>query len=100
MSEQLDMVEEVQRLFHQIFARKSGNEPIFVSFDVAHGNKKGPSAIGVSVLDTRSFAGLETRKLKPHQHTHSPLWTHTYVLQYGSQGVRSAKSRALFHGDA
>jgi hypothetical protein len=100
-SEQLNAVEEVRRLFEQIFAsedgkRKSADEPIFVSFDVAHGNKKGFSAIGVSLLDTRSFAG----KLKNHEHTHSPLWTRTYIFNYGSQGVRLAQKRALFDGDA
>jgi hypothetical protein len=35
-----------------------------------------------------------------HQHTHPPLWTRTYILQHGPQGVRLAKKRALFHGDA
>lgn len=105
MPERLNAVEEVRHLFRQIFAsedgkRKSVGEPIFVSFDVAHGNKKGFSAIGVSILDTRSFAGLETRKLKNHEHTHSPLWTYTYVFRYGPQGVRLAQKRALFHGYA
>lgn len=100
-SEQLNAVEQVRRLFEQIFARKDGqrksvDEPIFVSFDVAHGNKKGFSAIGVSLLDTRSFAG----KLKNREHTHSPLWTRTYIFHYGSQGVRLAQKRALFDGDA
>jgi hypothetical protein len=100
-SEQLNAVEEVRRLFEQIFAsedgqRKSVDEPIFVSFDVAHGNKKGFSAIGVSLLDTRCFAG----KLKNREHTHSPLWTRTYIFHYGSQGVRLAQKRALFDGNA
>jgi hypothetical protein len=105
MSERLDTVDEVRRLFRQIFVsknseRKSGDEPILVSSDLAHGNKKGLSAIRLSIVDTRSFAGVETRKLKSHQHTHSLLWTGTYILQYGPQGVRLAQKRALFHGIA
>jgi hypothetical protein len=41
MSEQLNVVEEVGRIFGQIFASEDGEEksvkePIFVSFDIAH----------------------------------------------------------------
>lgn len=103
MSEQLNAVEEVRRLFQHICSSedskgKSVIEPIFVSFDAAHGNKKGFSAIGVFILDSRCFAGSMTRKLEDHNH--SLLWTHTYIFHYGTQGVRWAQKRALFHGGA
>jgi hypothetical protein len=103
MCEQLDAVDEVRWLFRQIFANGESegeniSEPILVSFDVSHGMKNSLNTIGVSILDTRSFARLETRKLKPHQHTHSILWTGTYVLYYGNPGVRRAREKARFGG--
>jgi hypothetical protein len=103
MCEQLDAVDEVRWLFRQIFANGESegeniSEPILVSFDVAHGMKNSLNTIGVSILDTRSFARLETRKLNPHQYTHSILWTGTYVLYYGNPGVRRARGKARFGG--
>jgi hypothetical protein len=103
MCEQLDAVDEVRWLFRQIFANGESegedvSEPKLVSFDVAHGIKNDLNTIGVSILDTKSFARLETRKLKPHQHTHSILWTGTYVLYYGNPGVRRARGKARFGG--
>jgi hypothetical protein len=103
MCEQLDAVDEVRWLFRQIFANSESegeevSEPILVSFDVAHGMKNSLNTIGVSILDTRSFARLETRKLKPHQHTHSILLTGTYVLYYGNPGVRRARGKVRFGG--
>jgi hypothetical protein len=103
MCKQLDAVDEVRWLFRQIFANGESEgenigEPILVSFDVAHGMKNSLNTIGVSILDTRSFARLETRKLKPHQPTHSILWTGTYVLYYGNPGVRRSRGKARFGG--
>ncbi|KAJ4286448.1 hypothetical protein N0V90_013148 [Kalmusia sp. IMI 367209] len=103
MSDQPNAVVEVRRLFQDIFAsgdseEKSNSLPIFVSFDVAHGNKKGFSAIGASVLDARRFTGSKSQRLKNHDH--SMLWTHTYNFQYGAPGVKRTQKRALFDGDA
>jgi len=93
MSNQLDPVDEVRRLFQDIFAVRNSQEtgnsnPIFVSFDIAHGNKKGISAIGISVLDTRYLTRFTPQQI--NDHTHPLLWTHTYIFSYGSQGVRRA----------
>ncbi|KAH7136125.1 hypothetical protein B0J11DRAFT_576669 [Dendryphion nanum] len=103
MSDQPNAVEDVRHLFQNIFAGedsegKSKTKPIFVSFDIAHGSKKGFSAIGVSVLDTRCFTGSTLHEFK--NHGHSLFWTHTYNFQYGSPGVKRTQKRALFDGDA
>lgn len=104
MSDQSKSVEKVRHLFQNIFAGKdldhketSNTKSIFVSIDIAHGNKKGISAIGVSVLDTRCF-------IRPIQqltnYNHSLLWTRTYIFNYGPQEIRRAQKRALFNGSA
>jgi hypothetical protein len=51
MCEQLDAVDEVRWLFRQIFANGENegedvSEPIFVSFDVAHGSKMTLTQLG------------------------------------------------------
>jgi hypothetical protein len=96
-------IEEIRHIFRNIFAgedckEKSNSEPVFVSFDIAHGNQKGMGAIGVSIFDTRCFTGSIIPR--PKNHKHPLLWTRTYVFNYGPQGVRRAKKRALFDGDA
>jgi hypothetical protein len=85
MSSQPDTVSELRDLFHQFLSPSSDSlphisSPIFVSFDVAHGNKKGPGVIGISVLNSRRLSLPSPQAAKDVQHTHSPLWTYTYVF--------------------
>ncbi|KAF1850394.1 uncharacterized protein K460DRAFT_422832 [Cucurbitaria berberidis CBS 394.84] len=96
-----DSVESIRRLFERILVvnearnQKNHADPIIVSFDIAHGNKKGFSAIGVSFLDTRCLKGLETRKFS--EHDHPLIWTQTYNFNYS---VSRTRKGALFDGDA
>jgi hypothetical protein len=97
-------LEGVRCLFPQLLARddgtsekKTGEDPIFISFDIAHGNsnQKKFCSIDACILDTRCLTSPTSQI--PSHHTH-PLYTQTYNFSYGSVGVKMKQKRALFHG--